>query len=172
MKNIVLTGFMASGKSTVGQEIATITERQFLDTDALVEEETGMTIPQIFENFGEKYFRDLETVACAAAGEQSGAIIATGGGVVLREENVELLRKNGVIFNLEMNEKLIAERMGEAKGTRPLMSDELSEVIERFNKRKPFYDNCDHKIPVWDRTPTDIAAEILKLYELDGLKGE
>ncbi len=171
MKNIVLTGFMASGKSTVGKEIAKITKRPFLDTDILIEREAGMTISDIFKTFGEEYFRDLETVACAAAAEESGAIVSTGGGAVLRKENIEILRKNGIVFNLQMNEELIAERLGGAKDTRPLMSDGLFEVIERFNSRQRFYDNCDFKIPVWGgKTPTDIAGEILKWYEVKGLE--
>ncbi len=171
MKNIVLTGFMASGKSTVGKEIANITKRPFIDTDELVEEEAGMTISEIFQNFGEKYFRDLETIACQAVGEESGIIIATGGGAVLRAENIEALRKNGLIFNLQMNEDLIAERLADAKSTRPLMSDELSKVIERFCQRKPFYENCDYKIPVWGgRTPLELAGEILKLFEVEEIK--
>ncbi|MBQ7794435.1 MAG: shikimate kinase [Clostridia bacterium] len=167
MKNIVLTGFMASGKSTVGAELAKITARPLIDTDILIEQEAGMSISDIFATYGEEYFRDLETVACMTAAEENGAIISTGGGAVLRKENIDALRKNGVIFNLEMNEELIAQRMDEAKGTRPLMSDELSDIIARFNSRKEFYAGCDYKIPVYDgKTPTELAAEILKLYTM------
>ncbi len=167
MKNIVLTGFMASGKTTIGKELSTITGRKLVDTDTMIEQEMGMTVNEIFENFGEGYFRDLETVACYAAAEENGVIVSTGGGAVIREENRRVLRKTGVIFNLEMNEELIKERLLEAKATRPLMSDELGEVVERFNSRKEFYDDCDYKIPVYNgQTPTDYAAEILKKYTL------
>lgn len=173
MKNIVLTGFMASGKTTIGKELATITGRCLVDTDAMIEEEMGMTINEIFANFGEEYFRDLETVACHAAAEEKGAIVSTGGGAVIREKNREALKSTGIVFNLEMNEELIKARLADNKATRPLMSDELKEVIDRFNSRKEFYNDCDYKIPVYDgKTPTDYAAEILKLYTLStSMKG-
>lgn len=167
MKNIVLTGFMASGKTTIGKELAAITGRKLIDTDTMIEQEMGMTTNEIFENFGEEYFRDLETVACHAAAEEKGVIVSTGGGAVIREINREVLKKTGVVFNLEMNEALIKERMTDAKATRPLMSDEVDNVIARFNSRKEFYDDCDYKIPVYTGlTPTDYAAEILKKYTL------
>lgn len=168
MKNIVLTGFMASGKTTIGKELATITGKRLVDTDKMIEEEMGMTINEIFANFGEDYFRDLETVACHAAAEENGVIVATGGGAVMREENRRALRKTGVVFNLEMNEELIKARIENNKDSRPLMTDEVQAVIDRFNSRKESYADCDYKIPVWDgKTPTDYAAEILKLYTLE-----
>ena len=168
MKNIVLTGFMASGKTTIGKELATITGRRLVDTDLMIEQEMGMSINEIFANFGEEYFRDLETLACHAAAEEDGAIVSTGGGAVMREINREVLKKSGVIFNLEMNEELIKVRIANNKDSRPLMTDEVQEVIERFNSRKEFYADCNYKIPVYDgKTPTDYAAEILKLYTLE-----
>ena len=165
MKNIVLTGFMASGKTTIGKELATITKRKLVDTDTMIEQEMGMSVTEIFENFGEEYFRDLETIACHAAAEEKGVIISTGGGAVMRKINREALKKTGIVFNLEMNEDLIKERMIDARQTRPLMQDEIDKVIERFNSRKEFYDDCDYKIPVYTKeTPTDYAGEILKKY--------
>lgn len=165
MKNIVLTGFMASGKTTIGKELATITGRKLVDTDIMIEQETGMSINDIFSTFGEEYFRDLETVACYAAGEEDGVIISTGGGAVVRDINREALRKNGIVFNLEMNDELIEQRLEDNKATRPLLSGEIDEIKARFNARKKFYDDCDFKIPVYDgKTPTDCAAEILKKY--------
>lgn len=173
MKNIVLTGFMASGKTTIGRELATITGKRLLDTDAMIEQEAGMKINEIFACFGERYFRDLETVACYAATEETGVIIATGGGAVMREENRRALRKTGIIFNLEMNEELILSRIDGNRDGRPLLNDEAQAIIERFNSRKLFYADCDYAIPVYDgKAPTDYAAEILKKYTLSTvLKG-
>ncbi len=164
MKNIVLTGFMASGKSTIGRELSAISGMEFVDTDELVEKSEGITINEIFARFGEEYFRDRESAAVAMAAEKSGAVIATGGGAVLRHENIELLRKNGVVFNLEPSAAVICERLNGARASRPLLAgEELEAVLERFRKRQPYYDNCDCKIYVSNsRTPREFAVEILE----------
>lgn len=164
MKNIVLTGFMASGKSTVGRELSEISGMEFVDTDELVEKSVGITINEIFQKYGEEYFRDRESEAVALAAKKNGAVISTGGGAVLRRENVELLRKNGVVFNLEPTAAVICERLNDARASRPLLAgEELEAVLERFRKRQPYYDNCDCKIYVSNsKTPREFAAEILE----------
>ena len=98
--NIVLIGMPGCGKSTVGKILARLTGREFVDTDAMVEERTGRSIPAIFAEDGEETFRQLETEAVADAGRRSGLIIACGGGAVLREENRRALRQNGWICRL------------------------------------------------------------------------
>ena len=166
MKNIVLTGFMASGKTTIGEELEKITERRFLDTDLVIREESGMTTAEIIEKFGIDKLRKLESIAVLMCAAESGVIISTGGGAVIKEENREALRKTGVIFNLVMDEELIRERYEEAKKTRPLMQDTVEKVIELFNERKDCYADCDFKIYIKGKTPEEIAAEILKNYIL------
>lgn len=164
MKNIVLTGYMASGKSTIGAELAKMTGLKFIDTDAMVVNAEGISISEIFSKFGEEYFRDCETKACREAARENGAVIATGGGAVLRSENIDALRENGVVFNLEPSAALIRERLEEAREGRPLMEGaEIEAVLERFYNRKPFYDNCDCKIFVSNsKSPREHAAEILE----------
>lgn len=167
MKNIVLTGFMASGKTATGQALAELTGRQFVDTDAMIEAEAGLTANEIFAQHGEVYFRDLESAAVLRAAQMEDAVIATGGGAVLRVENIEILRKTGVIVNLEPTEETIRARLSQAAGTRPLLQgQEITQVLERFRARQPFYSNCDYKLCVTNgRSPQDYAEEILEMLD-------
>ena len=100
-ENIVLTGMPASGKSTVGKLLSESTGREIVDTDTLIEEHAKMPIPDIFKRFGEKHFRDLEASVIREASKRNGVIISTGGGAVLRGENVRALRENGRIFFID-----------------------------------------------------------------------
>ena len=100
MKNIVLTGFMASGKSTVGRALAQKLNVSFIDTDQLIEIEQKRQIKDIFAQFGEPYFRTLETEAVRQVCRKDGQVIATGGGIVLNPKNIELFRKNSIIVFL------------------------------------------------------------------------
>lgn len=160
--NIVLTGFMASGKSTVGKRLAEIMGYEFADTDSLVEAKEDMKISEIFEQFGERYFRDLEKTAVEEVSVKDNIVIATGGGVVLDEDNMVNLRKNGVIINLSPDEDVIKSRLLGDK-TRPLAANsDFEEILERFEKRKPFYDNCDYQIKVTLDTDVDGVCEIIK----------
>lgn len=162
--NIVLTGFMATGKTKIGKSLAELSGFSLVDTDALVEAAAGMTINEIFSEYGEERFRELETEASKKAAELDRAVISTGGGTVLKKENIDALRKNGVIVNLAPGFEVIRARAAAAASTRPLMNGQSMDDIEkRFNERKPFYDNCDIKIKVTnEKTPSEHAKEILK----------
>ncbi len=107
-ENIILIGMPGCGKTTVGKQLAEALNRPFVDTDALIEKEAGMSIPEIFEQLGEAHFRVLETQAAAEVGKQSGLVIATGGGIVTRPENYPLLHQNGRIFRLHRDVHLLA----------------------------------------------------------------
>lgn len=162
--NIVLTGFMATGKTKISRRLAELTGYELIDTDAAVEAEAGMSINDIFAKYGEEHFRELETAAVKKAAEADRTVISTGGGTVLRRENIEELRKNGVIVNLAPDFEVIKARMEKAADTRPLMSGQSVESIKkRFDERQPFYDNCDIKIKVTnEKTPLEHAREILR----------
>ena len=116
---------------------------------------------------GEEYFRKTECEVIKKAAEMKNVVIATGGGVVLNEQNIENLRKTGVIFNLSPDFSVIRERLEEARKTRPLLKrDSIENIKKRFDDRKPFYDNCDYKIKViHGRTPRSYAMEILEIME-------
>ena len=165
--NIVLTGFMASGKTEISKAVAAISKYKFIDTDDMIVDKAGMSINDIFEKYGEEYFRELEKETIKEAAAFDKAVIATGGGVVLNPENIEELRKTGVIFNLAPEFSVIESRIKAASATRPLLQNQdINEIRERFVKRQPFYDNCDYKIKiVGGRTPKSCAMEILDIME-------
>lgn len=165
--NIVLTGFMASGKTEISKSIAEISKYKLVDTDDMIVGEMNMSINEIFAKYGEEYFRNAEREAVLKAAEMDNAVIATGGGVVLDERNIDVLRKTGIIFNLSPSFSVIKERIDEARKTRPLMAkDSIEEIEKRFDDRKKFYDNCDYKINVINgRTPKSYALEIIKIAE-------
>lgn len=131
--NLVLIGMPGCGKSTVAALLGEKLNRPVFDTDATVETAKGKTIPQIFAESGEAAFREAETAACGALGKQLGAIIATGGGAVLRERNRDALRQNGTVIYLRRN---ITEL---ARDGRPLSKDRAA-VEALFEQRKEIYE--------------------------------
>ena len=118
--NIVLIGFMGSGKSSIGRRVATRLGFQFLDTDALLVEREGREITEIFEQDGEARFRDLETSVLSSLGMRDRCVISTGGGVILREENRALLRGLGFTVWLTASEDVIYQRVSR-NTKRPLL---------------------------------------------------
>lgn len=165
--NIVLTGYMASGKTAVGTYLSELSGRSFADTDALIEEKCGMQISKIFKASGEKYFRKIEADVIKEVAKQDAMVISTGGGAVLNTENIAHLRQNGVIVNLEPDEEVIRQRVGGGDETRPLVKNSsMEEILERFRLRKPYYNNCDVKIKVTqDKGIKETAEEVLRILE-------
>lgn len=132
-ENVVLVGMPASGKSTVGALLAKELSRPLIDTDKLVEEHAGMAIPEIFEKFGESRFRELESEALREASLKTGAIIATGGGAVLRSDNVAALRENGRIYFIDRPLSALIPT-----DDRPL-SKTREAITARYNERYGIY---------------------------------
>lgn len=160
-ENIVLVGMPACGKSTVGKRLAEMLDRPFVDTDALIVDKTGCAIPALFERVGESGFRDYEAQVVAEVSVRQGAIIATGGGAVLRPENVERLKENGRLYFLDRSVGLLT-----ATADRPL-SATPAELQRRYAERYPIYSAvCDAKI-VADGSSEEVANLIREgfLYE-------
>ena len=135
-KNIVLIGFMGVGKSTIGHKLAKRLNYKFVDTDRVIEELTGKTIEQIFRIDGEKRFRSEEKLLVQKIARQTGLVIATGGGLVLDQENMDLLKQNGVIIHLTADPEVIMERV-KNKQHRPLLNtDNLLETIQKLSKER------------------------------------
>ncbi len=154
-RNIVLTGMPGCGKTTIGKVLAKLTDKKFVDTDELIVQKSGLQITEIFKKFGEDYFRNLESEIIAEISLQNDLIISTGGGAVLRKENVINLKHNGIIFFLDRElEQLLPT------ADRPLASSN-EKIIKLYNERIEIYnETSDKKIRVID--PEITAKEILR----------
>lgn len=165
--NIVLTGFMASGKTEVGKRLATKLKMQYIDVDEVIEKDTNLEISKIFEKFGENTFRDLEIKAVKCVAMLDNYVIATGGGVVIRPENISELRQNGKIIYLSATAETILKRVGDAK-TRPLLAhenDKLAKIRELLVTRQPYYKNCDWEIDTTDLSVGQVVEKIISYVE-------
>lgn len=161
--NIVLIGFMGCGKSTVGKKLANAFSYEFADTDALIEEAYGKTISKMFEEDGEEYFRNAETeLLKKLTTDAEGMILATGGGMPMREENAALLREIGTVIFLEAKIETILERLQNDTG-RPLAdgADREKRLRPLFEKRLPVYRAAaDYCLDTEDKSFYAIIEEI------------
>jgi shikimate kinase len=140
LRNIVLCGFMGSGKTTVGKALAARLGLQFVDMDAYIENKAGTSVSELFQKRGEPYFRQLESRAAKALTSRSGLVIATGGGAVLNKKNVLTFKSGGVIVYLDVPPEVIINRLA-GDQTRPLLNqpDRDSALLELYRKRQPLY---------------------------------
>jgi shikimate kinase len=138
-RNLVLVGFMGSGKSSVGRILSSLTGFALVDTDTLVAQEAGQTIPAIFKQHGEQHFRTLETKVLQSLIGRIGLIIATGGGVITVEENRRLLPQVGPVVWLDASPEHLYQRVKNSK--RPLLqtADPRRTVEELYRQREPLY---------------------------------
>ncbi len=166
MRNIVLVGFMGTGKTSVAQQLAERLEMPLIDTDDIIGEDSGMDIPHIFSRYGEAYFRDLESAAVCKAAHLENHVISTGGGVVLRESNLELLKGNGVVFCLTATPEEIWQRVG-SDTHRPLLQgpNPLCKIEQMLVDRRPFYDCADHAIPTTGLSIEAVADKIVEIFQ-------
>ena len=146
--NIILIGFMGSGKSTLGKRLAEVLNYKFIDTDLEIEKKEGRTISQIFKEEGEVYFRDLETVIIREfLEEEKGKVISVGGGLPLRQENREILQMLGTVIYLKTTSETIYERLKEDT-SRPLLQteDPKKRIKELMEEREEKYREASHII--------------------------
>lgn len=143
MTNIILIGFMGTGKTAIGRIVARMLNYQFLDTDEMVEETTGLTINQLFRKHGEIRFRSEEELVVRKLANRQNLVVATGGGVVLNSENVRLLKQNGFFVLLTAEPNVILERVSR-RNTRPLLAKgkNLDTIISLYAERYTFYQAC------------------------------
>lgn len=147
-KNLILVGFMGSGKSTVGRELHSRLGYELVDMDTVIEQREGRPITRIFEENGEEYFRDLETALLRELHDSPDAgrrIISTGGGVVGREENRDLLRSMGYVVWLHAPVDVIYDRTSRNR-ERPLLQteDPIAKISALMEKRQPWYQETAH----------------------------
>ena len=168
-ENVLLIGFMGSGKSSVGKKLAGLLAVPCLDTDALIEEQEKMTIREIFAQRGQEYFRDAETRAVRGLTDRAGRyVLSVGGGLPLRSENREILKKLGTVIYLKASVQTLAERLARDT-TRPLLQGEepLEEKITRIlSEREALYEEaCSHVVLSDGKSVREVAQEIRRLIE-------
>lgn len=163
-KNIVLCGFMGSGKSVTGRRLAKLLCKTFIDLDEYIEGQQGISVKEIFAQYGEARFRQLETEAAAALGQTENMVIACGGGTVLRPENTAALKKNGFIFYLQVSADTVKNRLKNDR-TRPLLADDRDAAIPALlTEREPLYTAAADFTVDANRLVTDVANQIIALY--------
>ena len=160
-KNIILTGFMGVGKTSVGTRLAKDLGFTFVDTDELIEADQKITITEIFSTFGEPYFRDVETRIIKEVLENEGHVVSTGGGAVIRDENRKAFKENGVTICLTAHPESIYERIRH-ETHRPLLQvvDPVARVRELLASREQFYRQADFIIDTSERSVDDVISEI------------
>lgn len=138
--NVILVGFMGTGKTTVGRALAARLGWRFIDTDSFIEEQEGMSVAEIFAQKGEAYFRQTETRALMQILKRSGQVVATGGGAVLAEENRAMMLQGGLVAALQASPATIIGRVREDK-SRPLLAGDVEERVHRLlEARRTAYD--------------------------------
>lgn len=172
MKNIVLIGFMGSGKTTIGKIVAKENKMQFIDTDDYIEKMSGKSVKYIFETYGEEYFREIEKKAILEIHKIMPVVISTGGGIVLQEINMNLLKINGVVFFIYAPIEKIVSNISTDSKIRPLLNkkDWITEAKDLMKKRSfLYYKYADFIIDSTNKDAMSCAKEIVRIY--NNLKG-
>jgi shikimate kinase len=164
--NIVLVGFMGTGKTAVGMRLAEMLDMRFIDTDDIIEEDSKMSIPEIFSEMGEEHFRELESKAVGKVCKFSRQVIATGGGAVIREQNLQKLRSTGMLFCLDATPEVILQRTSQYTH-RPLLQvdDPIGQIRKMLQTRESFYSLADHRIDTSQLTIDQVADRIANLFK-------
>ena len=162
-KNVFLIGFMGCGKSTLARRLSRDTQMELIEMDEIIEAEENMSISQMFETYGEEYFRDLESALVERITQKGNCVVSCGGGVILREENVKKMKENGKIIYLSATPETIYNRVKNST-KRPLLNGNMNvEYIRQLmDKRLPLYEQAaDEVVCVDDKEKFEIA-QILK----------
>ncbi len=163
---IILTGFMGTGKTEVGKQLATRLDFQFLDTDEMVEKDSGKQITAIFEKEGEAFFRQQEKKMVKKALDKEKVVVSTGGGAVMDPENLSLFKEKGVLIALSAPPELVLQRVQKMQN-RPLLKqkDQLEAIKNLLSHRSPYYRQADTIIDTSEKSIDDVIKEILKFLD-------
>ena len=165
LPNIVITGFMGTGKSTVGKEVARLLGKTLYDFDCIIEERMQISIKEIFEKYGEIFFRDIENKIVTEFVNNTDVVIATGGGTLLFNNNYTVLSQNSIIFCLIAQKDILRKRLENSFGRPLLTGGTLSERIEcLFNEREALYQKLPNLIDTSNLSVTDTASKIIEIY--------
>ena len=165
--NLVLIGYRGTGKSVVAKILSRRLDMEAVSLDREIVREAGMPVPEIVQEHGWPWFRNLESEITKRFAERDGLVLDTGGGVILRPQNSESLRRNGTVFWLQASVEAIADRI-QASSERPALTKGksfLEEIEEVLAERLPLYRAAaDHEIDTDRRSPSEVAGEIVPLF--------
>ena len=161
-KNIVLIGFIGAGKTGVSLYLAEVLKRRRVSTDELIEAKEKRSIVQIFQDSGEAYFRRMEKEIVEELALAENLIIDCGGGIILQQENLDRLKKNGMLVYLSASPQMVYERV-KNNSQRPLLNvaDPQMNIRELLQARKFYYEQADHTIDTNHKTVEQTAKEVL-----------
>ncbi|NQT95527.1 MAG: shikimate kinase [Candidatus Omnitrophica bacterium] len=166
MKNIVLVGFMGTGKTEVGKIVAQRLQRQRLCLDDMIEWKVGKPVVRIFKEDGEPYFRKIEAEVVREASKDKNVVLDAGGGVVIDENNVKYLKEHGILICLMARAEVIYQR---TKGHlhRPLLNtpDPVASIDKLMKEREEYYNRADYKIDTSDVPLEEVADKVIEIYE-------
>lgn len=166
MKNIVLVGFMGTGKTAVAKRLARVLKMKYVSTDDIIEEREGRAIKDIFARDGEPHFREIEKKVVKDISSMENVVVAAGGGVVLDATNMENLKEKGVLICLNATAKDILERT-KTCAHRPLLNvpDPQAKIKELLDKRAPYYKKADYQVDTSGKALEKIVDEIKDIVE-------
>jgi len=164
--NIVLVGFMGTGKNAVGRLLAEQLKMDFVDTDSVIEQREGRAISEIFEVDGEPHFRKIEKEVCREVSRKDNTVVSAGGGAVLDEENINNFKKGSIVICLQATADAILERTKHHKH-RPLLNvpDPKTRIQELLDQRASHYAKADHFIDTGTLVPEEVAAKIIDIWK-------
>lgn len=162
MRNIYLTGFMGTGKTSAGQEIARCLGLKFIDLDELIVKKEGRSINDVFAQAGEPYFRKAEKETLKEVSQGASQVVSCGGGIVIDPENIAIMKQSGRFIAFTARPEVIFERI-KKETHRPLLNtaDPLARIKELLNIRKPYYDQAEFLIDTSDISILEVAQKIL-----------
>jgi len=173
MKNIVLFGFMGTGKTAAGKEVARRLNMKFVDMDDVIEEKEGCSISEIFAQKGEDYFRQVEAEVARGFSAKEGLVIATGGGVVLNPDNVRSLQSSGTGICLTASPERTYERVRKESHRPLLMTDDpLGKIKALLRHRAPFYARVKYQIDTSWLPLEGVVEKIIDIVRKDRASGE
>lgn len=162
-KNIVLIGFMGTGKTSIGRRLAAYLKREFIDTDHEIEKVTGLTIARIFKKHGIIRFRSEETLVIQKLADRSNLVVSTGGGAVLKQDNIDLLKKNGILIGLSAAPEIIYQRV-KKNSNRPLLkrrNDLLNQIKTMLSQRQGAYSLAEFTVDTGLGQPDETMRNII-----------
>jgi len=167
--NIILIGFMGSGKSEVGHKLAGRLKMKYIDTDEVIEKSEKRSISDIFRTDGEEYFRKLECEVLKTLDDYEGFVISTGGGMILRQENVKMLKELGPLVLLWADADVVCKRLAKAENRPLIEGDREKKIKEILEFRTPIYNEAaDLKVDTSRLSTDEAVEEIVKYAENKG----